>query len=90
MIKSILYALLGAAGIGEFWVIWCVAAAVENNAPFPRAAAIIGGLLVSGYCIAGLICLGVSLYRRFFRRRESRRLGIIRFDRYGNLYYAKK
>lgn len=90
MIKSILYALLGAAGIGEFWVIWCVAAAVENSAPFPRAAGVLGGLFVAGYCIAGLICLGVSLYRRCCRRRESRRLGIIRFDRYGNLYYAKK
>lgn len=90
MIKSILYALLGAAGIGEFWVIWCVAAAVETGAPFPPAAGVLGGLLVAGYCIAGAVCIGVGLYRRSLRRRNARRLGIIRIDRDGNYYYTKK
>lgn len=90
MIKFVLNALLGAAGIGEFYVIWCVAAAVETGAPFPPIAGLLGGLLVAGYCIAGVICLGVHLYRRSLHHRNSRRLGIIRIDRDGNFYYTKK
>ena len=90
MIRYLLNALLGAAGVGEFWVIWCVAASIEKGAPFPPLAGLLGGLLVAGYCIAGAVCIAVSLYRRSRRRRNARRLGIIRVDRDGNYYYAKK
>lgn len=89
MIKK-LFELLGlVVVIGEYYILYCVGAACWYGEPFPPFALTLARLYAYGFCAAlviGVVLLAVLIVNRFRRRR----LGIIRFDRYGNLYYTKK
>lgn len=85
--------LINAAAIAVFLLvayagIWMMANIMYGQAIPPYAARIIA-LVIYGICGTLVVGVGAGIwwFLRLFRRR---RLGIIRFDEYGNLYYVKK
>lgn len=89
MLKALVNAMLAAAGAAEFYCIWCVAAAIENSAPFPEVAWRLSMAFVAGYAVTGLIGIGYLVWRKTQKSR-AKRLGTIRMGRDGRYYYTKK
>lgn len=88
MKKALIEWLAGIYFAGECYVLYCAGASCIDGQPFPKAAQIVGVVLVWGAAVA-VVLAALWLFWRIMDARKPKRLGVIRMDREGRFYYDK-